>query len=167
MKFELPAHPEFHPYLAAIAASVEFAKSRAIRFIKGLSQEQLEATPAPFTNSIATLALHIAATNTYFAHSLRGALVPAELQAEFKLDQPQSPLPAAQGETFDSLVEKLERSTALLVETLGSIENPQIEAEIPFGGENTATNAFLLGVVSLHGHQHIGQIQMLRKALGA
>lgn len=167
MKYELPAHPEFHPYLAAVAASVEFAKSRAIRFIKGLNQAQLEATPSTFKNSIATLAMHIAATNVHFAHSLRGAQVPADLRAEFKLDQPQSPLPAVIGETVESLTEKLERSTAMLVETLGQIDDPKLEAEIPFGGENTATNAFLFGVVSLHGHQHIGQILLLRQAVDA
>jgi uncharacterized damage-inducible protein DinB len=167
MKFSLPVHPTYHPYLASVAASVEFAKVRATRFIQGLSQAQLDATPAPFPNSIATLVLHIAATNVHFAHSLRGAQVPAALQAEFKLDQPQSPLPTATGETVESLTEKLERSTALLVETLGQINDPQLDAEIPFGGENTATNAFLYGVVTLHGHQHIGQIQMLRRLVGA
>lgn len=167
MRFALPAHPEFHPYLAAVAASVEFAKSRASRFIKDLTPEQLDAVPAPFKNSIATLVLHIAATHVSFAHSLRGAQVPAELAAEFKLDQEGELLPAATGETVESLLEKLERGTALLIETLGQIEDPQPEAEVPFGGEHTATNAFMLGVVTLHGHQHIGQILLLRQAIGA
>jgi uncharacterized damage-inducible protein DinB len=167
MKFALPAHPELHPYLAAVASSVEFGKNRLIQSMQGLTPEQLHATPAGFTNSVATLVLHVAAANVSFAHRLKGERVPDELKAVYKLDQPQSPLPVAVGETVESLTEKLERATALLIETLGSIKEPNLEQEIPFGKEHTATMPFVYGVISIHPTLHHGQIQMLLKALKA
>lgn len=116
-----------------------------------------------FANSIATLVLHIYGTEAGIAHRLAGETMSDELKAEFLLNLPQRPLPAATGETAESLLAKLNKGRSILMERLGQITEADLDRELPLGLERTATVRWLLTLLSAHQSIHAGQILLLKK----
>ena len=150
------------PKVAVWCAGLDRGQTRVFDLIKELSPEQLARVPQGLSNSIATLVIHVAAVEARMAHRLWGRPVPADLQAEFLLDQPQNPLPQPRGETAESLRAKAENARGMLREAMSGLGEGDLDREVPFG-PGTATARFALSILPVHQSQHYGQMQMVRK----
>lgn len=166
MKLDVVVPSGLDPYVSGILTPLEFGRKRLVSLIEGLTPEQLAATAPGFANSIATLAVHIAGYEFVCAHRIAGTPVPDELKAAFLLDKPMNPLPVAEGETAESLVKRLEQSHAYLLEHLGKVTEADLDREFPMGPERTGTVRWVLGLISYHQNEHLGQIILLKKLVG-
>lgn len=145
--------------------------SRSVKgAIKGLNADQLAYVPPGFANSIATLVVHMAATEVNLAMALGAREVPAEVKSALLLDRytpvPGSPIAAAEGETTESLAAKLDQARSILLETLGGLTEEDVEREISFGPGRTTTVGFVLNLLPFHMASHYGQIQLIKRFLG-
>lgn len=162
MKLDVTVPAGLDPYVAGLFSVMEFGRPRLLRAIQGLTPAQLAAMAPGFVNSIASLALHIAANELEFAHLIMGTPVPEELKSEFLLDRPET-VPVAEGETAKSLTEKLERSRAYLMERLATVSQADLDREVSVGSDQTATVRWLLALIPHHQSNHVGQILRLKK----
>ncbi len=165
MDVEIPAGPE--PHVALASASLEAGQRRIFDLIAPLTPEQLEKVPAGLGNSIATLVVHVAATELRMASRLRGpgGEIPAAQRAAYRLDLPQNPLPPVSGETADSLREKAVEARRALREALSGLSAADLGRELPAGPDRTITPRWMLVMLPVHQVQHFGQMQMIRKLL--
>jgi uncharacterized damage-inducible protein DinB len=163
MKLDLTVPAGLDPYVAGAVSPLEFGRKRLQSVIEGLTPEQLAATFPGFANSIATLAVHIAGYEFVCAHRIAGTPVPDEIKTAFLLDKPMNPLPVAEGETAESLIARLERSRAYLLEHLAKVTAADLDRECALGPERTATVRWVLGLISYHQNEHLGQILLLKK----
>jgi len=150
-------------FMAGIAANLDLGRQQLLRHLQGLTPEQLDAVPQGLTNSIATLVVHVCATEVHFAFSLRGLQVPDGLKPMYLIGQHDGRLPVPAGETVESLTETLSASRALLVETLVALGDADLEEALPFGPERTATRRWFLSLLPYHQTSHTGQLQMVKK----
>lgn len=163
MKLDLTVPTDLHPYIAGIATAMEFGRAALKRNLQGLTPEQLSATAPGFANSIATLVVHLAGYEIVCAHRILGTPMPDELKVEFLRDQPQTPIPAAVGETADTLVNKLDRSRAYLMKVLATVTPDDLDREFQLGPDRSATVRWVLGLIPYHQDEHLGQILLLKK----
>lgn len=152
-------------FAAGIAAALDFGFHPVSGAIKELTAEQVAKVPEGFTNSIATLVIHMAATEINFAHRFQGKAVPDELKAEYLIDQPQKPLPAPQGETGATLVAKLEKARNLLKETIAQMSDADLDAEFEHPSGRKLSYRYLLSLLPHHQGQHYGHIQYLKRLI--
>jgi uncharacterized damage-inducible protein DinB len=151
-----------NPQVAVWCAGLDRGQGPILNLIQDLTPDQLAQVPPGLDNSIATLVLHVAAIEARMAHRIAGRPMPADLQAEFLLDQPQNPLPQARGETAETLRAKAEKARDLLRQTLADVGEADLAGQVPFGS-GTATVRFALAVLPTHQAQHYGQMQMIRR----
>lgn len=160
---DVKTYPDMHPAAGFALGALDFGRGRLIAAIEELTPEQLSARPHPFNNDIATLINHIAATEVRFSHMIQGKPLSDELEAQFLLNQPQSPLPRPEGETVASLKAKLETSMQHVTEMLKNVSEEDFARVIPAGPDRSFTVQWMVALLPLHQQQHLGQIQMLRK----
>lgn len=154
------------PAIAGFWYAYVFGRSRFTRLLEGLSPEELAFRPEGFHNSLAALVVHVAGAEVHFAHRILEKEIPAELKAEFLLDQPQSPLPQPAGETVESLVAKLQRTEGMIREALLTLKAEDLDREQDPGGQ-AFTIRWLLSLVTYHATNHFGQLQMIKQHLNA
>lgn len=160
--FDLARFDGFDPAVAPYISMLEFGRTRLLNGIKELTSEQLAQKPEGFKNSIATLVVHVAATEVSFAYRIMGQTVPEELLAEFPPHK-ETLLPEITGETVDGLKAKLEKSWAILLGAVEGLKAADMTREIQMGPERTATVAWLLNLLPVHLMLHTGHIQMIRQ----
>lgn len=164
--FDLVRFEGFDPAVAPYLSMLEFGRGRLLNNIKAMSPEQLAQKPEGFKNSIATLVVHLAATEVSFAHRIMGQPVPEELLAEFPPHK-EALLPEITGETVDGLKAKLDKSWAILLGAVEGLKAADLNREIQMGPERSATVAWLLNLLPVHLMLHTGHIQMIGQHLKA
>lgn len=152
----------FDPVVRATAELLTFGRERLFTTVEGLTEAQLHAVPAGLTNSIATLLLHLGGTEVGFAHLILGQTLSDELKSAYKRNVPQKPLPAAEGETLDSLKAKLAQSLGYMEQAMRSLTAADLDREIALG-TRTLTVRELLKLAGNHQSQHLGQIQIIKQ----
>lgn len=152
--------PDLHPAASASLGALDFGRERLLQAIQDLTPEQLAAKPDKFPNSIATLIVHLGASEVAFSHMIMGSKIPDNLVKEYLIDKRSNVLPEPEGETVASLTAKLEKSRALVQQAFASLSDADFDREVPLG-QAKATVRWLVGVTPLHQHQHLGHIQML------
>ncbi|MEW6307497.1 MAG: DinB family protein [Bacillota bacterium] len=152
-------------FCAGIAADLDLGRQQLLKLLGGFSPEQLDAVPPGLVNSVATLTLHICATEVSAAFRLEGQAAPEELKARYLIGQHRDRLPVAEGETLGSLTAKLHESRALLLRTLAGLGDTDLEGELSFGPERTATRRWYLALLPYHQASHIGQAQVVKTLL--
>lgn len=165
MTVDLNKYPDLHPAASQVLGELEFGRGLIKNVMNDLKPEQLVAKPAGFTNDIATLLLHIPAIEIRFSHLIQGKELPADLAAAFRLDQPQSPLPQATGETIDSLREKLDLGLSYVRQTLQTLKDEDFDRMVEAGGGRSYSVRWMVGLLPMHQSQHFGQIQMILKLI--
>jgi|GEM_PF-996063 len=151
-------------FVAGIASDLDFATRQLKRHLKDLTPEQLTMVPDGLSNSIATIVVHMAGSEVYFAYSLLGKKVPDEHKTTFLMGQGDDGLlRPALGETVESLTAKLDQARAMLLESLVALADTNLDEELPWGKEAKATRRFYLSLLPYHFSSHTGQIQMVRK----
>lgn len=158
--FDVTKTPGIDPVVGAYLSTLDFGRPNLIKAIKNLTPEQLEQKPAKFKNSIATLVVHIAATEVSFAHRIMGQKMSDELKAEFP-PHTEELLPEIKGLTADDLVAKLEKSRAILMEVLKGLTAEDLRREIVANPERSMTVEFYVALLPIHFMSHAGHIQML------
>lgn len=155
------------PRVAVWCVGLDSGQTRMLALLKELGPDQLAKVPAGLSNSIATLLVHVAATEVRMAYRVMGrqvpADVPADLQAEYLIDQPQNPLPQPRGETAESLTAKAEKARRILKEALAGLGEADLERELHLGPDRSATVRWALSLLPTHQTQHFGHMQMIRK----
>jgi len=151
------------PFAAQALGAVEFGKARLLAALEGQSPEQLAAVPAGFSNSIASLVVHIAGTEVTMAHGILGRPLPDDLKAEYLRDRPQNPIPQPAGETVATLTAKREKALGILRQALAGLTAEDVAREVPLGPNRSATVRWMLTALPNHQMQHFGQIQMIKK----
>ena len=155
---------EYTPYVAGVVSVWEFGRWHLKNVLKDLTPEQLAKVPAGLTNSIATLVVHIAATELSIASQIKGEPLSDELRREYLLDQPHSPLPAPAGETVESLYAKLDKAGAYLTQVLKSLTEADLKREVSFfRGPAPITKP--LSLLPHHQAEPVGQIIMIKKLI--
>ena len=154
--------PELHPFVAGVASSLDFGHRWLQGVIKELRPEQLAAQPAGFHNSIATLVVHIAGSEIYYAHRLMKADVPDGLKHEYLLDKPLSPLPVAIGETSESLMAKLTTAREILLAAVAKVSEADLAREVSYGPDQQGIR-WVLSLLPNHQAIHLGQILLVRQ----
>ncbi|HEY8347046.1 MAG TPA: DinB family protein [Symbiobacteriaceae bacterium] len=153
-------------FVAGIMAALDFGQNRIKEAIRDLSPEQLAAVPDGFQNSIATLVVHLAATEVNFAYRFRGEPVPDALRAEFLLDKPHDPLPAPEGETAESLIAKLDKARSVLTEAAERLTDADLDREWEGPGGRRMSVRLMLSILPYHQGLHFGHIQYLKRMIG-
>ncbi len=148
-------------YVSGVVGALDFGRERLKTTIAKLQPNHLRETPLGFTNSVATLVVHICASEIKFACLLTGVAVPDDLKAEFLLDQPQSPLPMAEGETAETLAAKMGKSRAVLLNALQGLQAADLQREVVLGKAGPVTVRWALSLLPHHQGLHMGHIQML------
>lgn len=166
MRLDITPPPGLDGYAAGCFGALDLGRQRMKQYTDGLSPAQLAQVPAGLANSIATIIVHVCGTEVSLAHRMLGETVPDSIKAEYLLDQPQSPLPAATGETVESLHARMDRSRALLVAALGRLSAADLDREIEFSGGRRPTLRWVLALLAYHQSLHLGQIQMVKRLLG-
>ncbi|HYG57957.1 MAG TPA: DinB family protein [Symbiobacteriaceae bacterium] len=149
------------PVVAAFLSTLEFGRGRLVANIKDLTTEQLDKKPAGFKNSVASLAVHVAATEVAFAHRFMGKPVPEDLLVEFPPHKMTDPLPEVTGLTAQEVVGRLERSRSMLLEAVQGLKAADLRQEIALGPDRTASFEWLLALLPVHLASHTGHIQMI------
>lgn len=150
-------------FIAGMYEALSFGQQRMKAAVAELTPEQLAQVPNGMQNSIATLVVHTAGVEANFAHRFLGQETPADLKAEYLLDQPQSPLPAATGETVESLVAKMEKGRAILHEALSQLTDADLDKEWVSPAGKAFTYRYLLSILPNHQALHTGHIQYLKR----
>jgi uncharacterized damage-inducible protein DinB len=154
-------------FAAGIAAALDYGYARVKELVKDLTPQQLEAVPSGFTNSIATLLVHVYGFEGQVGFGLRGQQVPDEVKAELLLNLPRTQsLPTVTGETAQSLLARMEKAHGFLLNGLAEITEADLDRELPMGPGRTIAVRRLLALLPQHQGQHYGHMQMLLKALG-
>lgn len=137
--------------------------------IRDLTPEQLAYVPPGFANSIATLVLHVAATEVVVCEQITGKQAPADLKKAVLLDRytpaPGGPIAFADpGETVESLTEKLERARAELTAVLEQLTEADLERGFPISaGGRPQPLTFFLHLLPFHLASHYGQVMIIRR----
>lgn len=152
----------FDPVVAAYLSALDMGRARLTAALQKMTTEQLTAKAAGFKNTVATLVVHIAATEVTFAYRILGQAVPEALLAEFPPHKEEL-LPEITGETVESLVAKLDKSRGLLLESVKGLTAADLRREIAIGKERTATIEWLLALLPTHQALHHGHIGMIRQ----
>ena len=137
--------------------------------IRDLTPEQLAFVPPGLANSIATLAVHMAAVEVYVGEIMAGRRAPDGLRSAVLLHrytpEPGQPLAAADpGETVDSLSEKLDRARAFLLGVLGGLTPDDLERTVTAAARPTRVS-FFMGMLPFHMASHHGQIMIIKRFL--
>ncbi|BAD40738.1 DinB family protein [Symbiobacterium thermophilum] len=139
--------------------------------IRDLTPEQLAFVPPGLANSIATLVLHVAATEVVVAEQVLGRRAAEDLRRAVLLDRytpaPGAPIPAADpGETAESLIGKLERARAEVLGALEALTPADLERTFPFRpGGRPQPLTFFLQLLPFHIASHYGQIALIKRFL--
>lgn len=153
-------------YLEGIASALDFGFTRVKDLVKDLTPEQLEAVPAGFSNSIATLIIHTYGLEGRLSFTLKGQQVPEDVAADLLLNLPRTQtLPAVTGQTAESLLAKMEKAHGLLLETFSTLTEEDLKRELPMGPGRTVAAKFMVTLLPQHQGQHYGHMQMVKKAL--
>jgi uncharacterized damage-inducible protein DinB len=153
---------QLHPFVAGVASSLDFGHRWLQGVIKELTPEQLAALPTGFHNSIATLVVHIAGSEIYYAHRLMKADVPDNLKREYLLDKPLSPLPVAVGETPESLTAKLTTARQILLAAVAKVSEADLDREADYGPDQQGIR-WVLSLLPNHQAIHLGQVLLVRQ----
>lgn len=155
-------------FLEGIYTALEFGAQRMRATVQELTPEQLAAVPKAegFENSVATLVMHVAAVEINMAHRLMGKELPAELKAEYRLDQPQNPLPKVEGETAESLLAKFDKARAVLREAFEGLTDADLDREWEGPGGRKRKFRELVQMLPQHQGQHYGHIQYVLRLIG-
>lgn len=164
MVFDMNSYPDLHPAASLSLGALEFGRARLWHTVKDLSAEQLTVRPHQFPNDIATLILHIGASEVGMSHLIMGKEVPAELVQMFLIDKRTNVLPRPEGETVASLQEKLAKSLELVREAYAGVTDADFDREVPFG-QMTATVRSMISLMPMHQLLHQGHIQAIIKHL--
>ncbi|HEY3365590.1 MAG TPA: DinB family protein [Symbiobacteriaceae bacterium] len=166
MRIDLVIPPDLTGHVAGTVGPLEFGRQRLKATLEGLTPEQLSQVPTGLANSIATIAVHICATEANMAYRLMAQPLPDDLKAEFLLNKGGTGLlPEATGETVESLTAKMDRSREMLIQVLGRISDGELDRELEFTGGRHPTVRWALALLPNHQAQHLGQIQMIKKLL--
>jgi len=154
----------------ACSEQLRFALRSVKNAISGLTPGQLDFVPPGLANSVATLVLHTAATEVTIGELLSGRRASEDLRKAVLLDR-YTPAPGGQpiaaadpGETVDSLLEKLDRARAFLLEVLEELTAADLERVVTIGDRPTAVT-FFLKLLPFHMASHHGQIMIIRRFL--
>ncbi|MFO7273253.1 MAG: DinB family protein [Bacillota bacterium] len=157
------------PEARACAEQLAFGLRTIKGAIRDLTPEQLAFVPPGLANSIATLVLHIAATELIVAEHMSGRQAPDELRRAVLLDRytpaPGAPIaPADPGETAESLIAKLERARAEVLAVLEALTPADLERTFPFlPGGRPQPLTFFLHLLPFHIASHYGQIAIIKR----
>jgi uncharacterized damage-inducible protein DinB len=151
------------PFAAQAAGALEFGKARLLAGIEDLSPQQLAAVPPGFSNSIASLVVHVAGLEVGMAHGILGRPLPEDLKAEYLRDRPQNPIPQPANETAATLTAKLNRARGILLPVLEGLKAADLTREVVMGPNRSLTVRMILVMLANHQMQHYGQIQMIKK----
>jgi len=153
-------------FAAGIQAALDYGVTRLQGLLKEMTPEQLEATPAGYNNSIATLVIHTYGLEARLSYGFRGQQVPEDLAQELLLNLPRTQtLPVVKGETAESLLAKVEKSHSLFKEALATLTEADLDRELPMGPNRTVSIGYLLSLLPHHQGQHYGHMQMIKAAL--
>lgn len=161
MRADVSVPADLSPFVAGVAASLDYGFRRLKKLVGELTPEQLAKEPAGFQNSIATLVVHIGAAEIHYAHHLSGIEVPADLEREYLMHQ-YSPLPAATGETAESLTAKMVKAREMLLKAIARMTEADLAREADFGPDHEGVR-FVLSLLPNHQAMHLGQILLLRR----
>lgn len=153
-------------FVAGIAGALDFGSTRVKAVYAGLTPDQLTYVPPGLGNSIATLVVHVAATEVSFAHRLRGETVPDELKVEYLIGQGQNNmLPVASGETPETLTAKLEKARSIVLGALAGVTAADMDKTHEISGGRVITGRWMLSLLPNHQSQHLGQMQLIKRLL--
>jgi len=162
MHTDVSVPADLSPFVAGVAASLDFG-SRWLKSLVGeLTPEQLAKEPAGFRNSIATLIVHIGAAEIYYAQRLTGTDVPDDLKRDYLLGRPLSPLPAPAAETAESLTAKMVKAREVLLKAMAQVTEADLAREADFGPDQQGVR-WVLSLLPNHQAMHLGQILLLRQ----
>lgn len=162
---DLKTYDHLGPAADLTLGSLNFGRALLKGTIKDLTPEQLAAKPANFKNDIATLVVHIAATEVLFSHLIMGREIPESLAADYLLDQQGETLPRAEGETVESLISKLDAAFEYVHEMLKGLSEDDMPRIIEAGPGRKFSVRWMIGLLPMHQLLHRGHIQMLRNRL--
>lgn len=162
MRTDLSVPVDLNPFVAGVAASLDFGFRWIQALVEELTPEQLARVPAGFRNSIATLIVHTAGSEIYYAHRLTGTEIPDELKLEYLLDKPLSPLPAATGETAQSLIAKMVKAREVLLKAIARVSEADLLREANFGPDQQGVR-WVLSLLPNHQAMHLGQVLLIKQ----
>ena len=165
MKMDATIPENLHGFVAGIAASLDFGQTTMKRVIADLTPDQLNKVPAGLANNIATIVVHVCASEVSFAHRLKGVPVPDDLARKYLTGPHGDHLPVPVGETAESLKAKMEESRGMLLATLATMVDTDPEEELSWGKDRTATRRWILSLLPGHQSAHVGQMQMVKKLI--
>lgn len=164
MQFQ--AVPNMNPTVTGYWHVLEHGKLGITNIIKDLTEAQLFEVPAGFRNSIATLLIHVAATEIGLATSLAGETLSPEAKAEYYIGRTDDGLLIEpKGETKESLLAKFDKARASLKEQLLKLTDADLERTITRPNGMQIPMRQYLGVYAAHPALHLGHMQYVKQNL--
>lgn len=164
MAMDMNTYPDLHPAASLSLGALEFGRARLWHAVKDVTDDQLSVKPHNFPNDIATLILHIGASEVSLCHLIMGKDVPDHLVQMFLIDKRTNVLPRPEGETIASLKEKLATSLDVVREAYKGLTDADFDREVSLGKTN-ATVRWIVGLLPMHQLLHEGHIQSIIKHL--
>ncbi|MDF2629576.1 MAG: hypothetical protein K0R39_3407 [Symbiobacteriaceae bacterium] len=160
------AVPNMNPTVVGVWHVLEHGKLGLTNAIKDLTEEQLFELPAGFRNNIATLIMHVAATEAGFAYTLSGQQMAPEVRAEYYIGRTDDGLLIEpKGETRESLLAKFDKARELLKDALLRLTEADLERSISRANGMQLPMRQFLGIYGAHPALHLGHIQLIKQAL--
>ena len=163
-RLTIDALPGYEPDIGLALEMLEDARQRTNGFLAGLSDADLDWTPAPGFNTIATILYHLAAIETDWLYTeILETQFPPEAAARFPRDvrDADDRLTIARGETFTQLTERLDAVRALFLEGLRGMSTAEFQRvrSLP---DYDVTPPYVVHHLMQHEAEHRGEIGMLR-----
>lgn len=163
---DFQAVPNMNPTVTGYWHVLEHGKLGISNAVKDLADEQLFEVPAGFRNSIATLLIHVAATEVGLAHFLTGQTTSDELRAEYYIGRTDDGLLIEpKGETKASLLAKFDKARGLVKEALLKLTEADLERTITRPNGMQLPMRQYLAIYAAHPALHLGHIQYVKQNL--
>lgn len=163
---DFQAVPNMNPTVLGFWHVLEHGKVGLTNAVKDLTDEQLFEVPAGFRNNIATILIHVAASETGLAHALAGQEISPEVRAEYFIGRTDDGLLIEpKGETKASLLAKFDRARGNLKEALLKLTEADLDRTITRPNGMQLPMRQYLSIYAAHPALHLGHIQYVKQSL--
>lgn len=160
----IDALPGYDPEIGLALAMLEDARQRTKERLDGLAHADLDWTPAPGCNSIATILYHLAVIEADWLYTeILETAYPPEAAALFPRDVRDADdlLTVARGESFPQLMARLDAVRALFLDALRGMSAAEFRRVRSLPAYDV-TPAYVLHHLMQHEAEHRGEMGMLR-----
>ncbi|WP_104990544.1 DinB family protein [Deinococcus sp. NW-56] len=164
--YRIEPQARYTPQIGALVEMMAYVRMTTLHDVKGLTAEQLDATPPGFENSIGALLTHIAAVErAYHLFSLEGRDLDRKRDAALLggLSMGREGTPPPSGQSLETLLGELQESRAVTLAALAERDDAWLASRLTVPGFDFPNHHWAWFHVMEDEVNHRGQIRLIRK----